>query len=127
MPRTSTACSTGGPTAARGPAASRLGVAAAAVGASALVAATAWLLVAVGFRVYLETGVRPGQGVALETEATVAVGRTVGALVATVLWIFLSSTAVLFGGEINAAIERHRRARTADAHGTAGEQPATPA
>lgn len=83
----------------------------------ALMAVAVWLLVAVGFRVYLETGVRPGEGVALETAATVAVGRTVGALVATVLWIFLSSIAVLFGGEINAAINRHRRARADDDHG----------
>lgn len=74
----------------------------------ALVAVTAWLLVAVGFRLYLDTGIRPGQGVAVESEATVAVGRVVGAQVATVLWVFLSSIAILFGGEINAAIQRQR-------------------
>lgn len=90
----------------------------------ALVAVAAWLLVAVGFRVYLETGVRPGQGVALETEATVAVARAVGALVATVVWIFFSSIAVLFGGEINAAIQRQRRARTTQTCVEDDEQPA---
>lgn len=79
----------------------------------ALVAVGVWLLVAVGFRVYLETGIRPGQGVGLESESTVAVARTVGALVATVLWVFVSSIAVLFGGEINAAIARQRAGRTA--------------
>jgi membrane protein len=74
----------------------------------ALVAVCAWLLVAVAFRVYLDTGIRPGQGVAAPSEATVAVGRVVGALVATVLWVFLSSIAILFGGEVNAAIQRQR-------------------
>jgi len=74
----------------------------------ALVAVSAWLLVAVAFRVYLDTGIRPGQGVAAPSEATVAVGRVVGALVATVLWVFLSSIAILFGGEVNAAIQRQR-------------------
>ncbi len=70
-----------------------------------------WLLVSAGFRAYLATGgVQPGQGLELTTEAMVSVGRAVGALVATVLWVFLSSVAVLFGGEINAAVDRRRRA-----------------
>jgi membrane protein len=68
-----------------------------------------WLLVAAGFRAYLATGVQPGQGVQLTTEAMTSVGRALGALVATVLWVFLSSVAVLFGGEINAAVDRRRR------------------
>lgn len=75
----------------------------------AVVAMLVWLLVATGFRAYLATGIQPGQGPDLATEAVASVGRTVGALVATVLWVFLSSIAVLFGGEINAAIDRHRR------------------
>ncbi|MBW3606489.1 MAG: YihY/virulence factor BrkB family protein [Actinobacteria bacterium] len=75
----------------------------------AIVAVLVWLLVAIGFRVYLATGVRPGQGPAMTAEAMVSVGRAVGALVATVLWVFLSSIAVLFGGEINAAIDRRRQ------------------
>ena len=75
----------------------------------ALVAVAAWLLVAVAFRVYLDTGIRPGQGVAAQTQATAAVARVVGAMVATVLWVFLSSIAILFGGEINAALQRQRQ------------------
>lgn len=75
----------------------------------AIVAMLVWLLVATAFRAYLATGIQPGQGPELAVEAMSAVGRTVGALVATVLWVFLSSIAVLFGGEINAAIDRHRR------------------
>jgi membrane protein len=81
----------------------------------ALVAMLVWLMVAAGFRAYLATGIQPDQVPELATEAVSSVGRTVGALVATVLWVFLSSIAVLFGGEINAAIDRRRRgvARTA--------------
>jgi membrane protein len=77
----------------------------------AVVAMTVWLLVAVGFRAYLAAGVNPGQGPEIAAEAMASVGRAVGALVATVLWVFLSSIAVLFGGEINAAVERQRQRR----------------
>lgn len=73
-------------------------------------AVVVWLVVSAGFRAYLAAGLQPGQGVQLTTEAMVAVGRALGALVATVLWVFLSSVAVLFGGEINAAVDRRRRA-----------------
>lgn len=81
----------------------------------ALVAMAAWLLVAVGFRIALDTGLRPGEGAVLQNESTAAVARMVVALLATVLWVFLSSIAVLFGGEINAAIHRERVARGASA------------
>jgi membrane protein len=78
----------------------------------AITAMTVWLLVAVGFRAYLATGINPGQGPEMTAEAMASVGRAVGALVATVLWVFLSSIAVLFGGEINAAVERQRQRGT---------------
>jgi membrane protein len=78
----------------------------------AIVAVLVWLLTAAGFRAYLATGINPGQGMELSTESLTSVGRALGALVATVLWVFLSSVAVLFGGEMNAAIDRRRRART---------------
>jgi membrane protein len=77
----------------------------------AVVATASWLVIAVGFRVYLAAGATPGRGLRVEAEALVVAGRAVGALVATVLWVFLSSIAVLFGGEINAAIARRRDAR----------------
>lgn len=76
----------------------------------AIVAMAVWLAVATGFRAYLAAGVNPGQGPEVTAEAMASVGRAVGALVATVLWVFLSSIAVLFGGEINAAVERQRGA-----------------
>lgn len=79
----------------------------------AIVAMAVWLAVATGFRAYLAAGVNPGQGPEVTAEAMASVGRAVGALVATVLWVFLSSIAVLFGGEINAVIERQRQRNSA--------------
>jgi membrane protein len=79
----------------------------------AIVAMLVWILVAAGFRAYLATGRRPGEGLAGASEATAAfesVSRALLTMIATVLWVFLSSVAVLFGGEINAAIDRRRRA-----------------
>lgn len=81
----------------------------------AIVAMLVWIAVAAGFRAYLATGITPGQGLSVRTEALISVSRAVGALVATVLWVFLSSVAVLFGGEINAAIDRRRSAKVAEA------------
>ena len=80
----------------------------------AVVGVGLWLLLAVGFRLYLASG--SGVGPAIPTadsanDAFVVVGRTVRASVATALWTFLSSLALLTGGEVNAAIERVRRAR----------------
>lgn len=45
------------------------------------------------------------------TQALASVSRALGTIIATVVWVFLSSVAVLFGGEINAAIDRRRHQR----------------
>lgn len=63
-----------------------------------------WILVALGFRLYLDVGGRPGTGVASHEEVTLLVGRAVAAVIATMLWTFLSSVAVLLGGEVNAVL-----------------------
>ena len=80
----------------------------------AIVAMLVWIAVAAGFRAYLATGRNPGEGLSIATEATQAldsVSRALGTIIATVVWVFLSSVAVLFGGEINAAIDRRRLQR----------------
>lgn len=83
----------------------------------AIVGVVLWLLLAVGFRLYLaylasESGI--GAAVPVQPSGddpfTVA-SRMVGAIVATVLWTFLSSLALLTGGEVNAAIDRARQHR----------------
>jgi membrane protein len=76
----------------------------------AVVALGAWILVALGFRLYLAIGGRPGAGVGADEEAIALVGRAIGAVVATMLWAFLSSIAILLGGEVNAAVARARDA-----------------
>ena len=80
----------------------------------AIVAMLVWIAVAAGFRAYLATGRTLGEGLSTATEATEAlasVSRALGTILATVVWVFLSSVAVLFGGEINAAIDRRRQLR----------------
>lgn len=67
-----------------------------------------WILVALGFRLYLAVGGRPGTGVVPQEEGIALVGAAVGAVVATMLWTFLSSVAVLLGGEVNAVLARRR-------------------
>lgn len=79
----------------------------------ALVGVVAWFLAALGFRLYLAVGGRPGPATASQEEAIVLVGRAVGAVVATMLWTFLSSTAILLGGELNGALARRRSDREA--------------
>jgi membrane protein len=80
----------------------------------AVVAMLAWILVAFGFRAYLATGGNPGEAVATDTEALASVTRALGTIVATVVWVFMSSVAVLFGGEVNAAIDRRRGSAVSD-------------
>jgi membrane protein len=79
----------------------------------AIVGVVLWLLLAIGFRLYLASGFGNSATASPGEEAVVVVSRTVGAIVATALWTFLSSLAVLAGGEVNAAVERVRGSRTA--------------
>lgn len=77
----------------------------------AVVGVVAWFLAALGFRLYLAVGGRPGAAPTSQEEAIVLVGHAVGAVVATMLWTFLSSTAILLGGELNGALARLRADR----------------
>lgn len=70
----------------------------------AVLGLSAWILLALGFRLYLTVGGRPGAGVTSQEELTALVGRVVAAVIATMLWTFLSSMAVLLGGEVNGVL-----------------------
>ncbi|HEV2150313.1 MAG TPA: YihY/virulence factor BrkB family protein [Longimicrobiaceae bacterium] len=72
----------------------------------ALFGMAALVLVAVGFRVYLETtGVDSPQ--IRDADAAVAAGaQVVGAMLAALLWLWLSGIAVLTGGVVNAELSR---------------------
>ncbi len=70
----------------------------------ALVGAALWILAAVVFR--LTAGVRGSFGVAGDDPVVAVIGQAVNAVVATVLWAYLASIAILLGGEFNAALKR---------------------
>lgn len=71
----------------------------------ALLGVTLWLLASIGFRIYLATVGQPGARFLPPEEEQVAVlGQVVGAVVATILWIYLSGLALLVGGELNSEI-----------------------
>ena len=67
-----------------------------------------WLLAAVAFRVYLALGSGAPTGVVVNNAQVVLIGRAVGAVVATVLWTYFSSVAILVGNELNAELARLR-------------------
>lgn len=67
-----------------------------------------WILVSLGFRLYLEAGGPQTPQFGQEEEALAAAGRLVGAFVATILWIYLSCVAILVGGELNAELATMR-------------------
>jgi membrane protein len=63
-----------------------------------------WLAVSGGFRIYLGTVGAPGAQFTPTDEAIAILGQVVGAVVAAVVWTFLSSLALLIGGELNSEI-----------------------
>jgi membrane protein len=67
-----------------------------------------WILAAVGFRIYLAFSSDTATGVVVNDERVVIIGRAVGAVVATVLWTYFSSVAILVGNELNAELARLR-------------------
>jgi membrane protein len=71
-----------------------------------------WILAAAAFRIYLALGRGAPTGVVVNDERVVIIGRAVGAVVATVLWTYFSSVAILLGNELNAELARLRRLRT---------------
>ena len=68
----------------------------------------AWIDAAIGFRIYLAVGSGAPTGVVVNDERVVIIGRAVGAVVATVLWTYFSSVAILVGNELNAELARLR-------------------
>jgi membrane protein len=75
--------------------------------------AVLWIAAAVGFRVSAAIGLRSSSGVSQDDELIKLIGQSVNAVVATVLWAYLASIAILVGGEFNAALRERRRAAAA--------------
>jgi membrane protein len=75
----------------------------------ALVGAAMWIAAAIVFRISAELGMRAASGgVAANDPSMILIGQSINAVIATVLWAYLASIAILIGGEFNAAL-RHRR------------------
>lgn len=79
----------------------------------ALLGAGLWILAAAAFRVSAALGLRSSIGVASDDPSVRIIGQSVNAVVATVLWAYLASIAILVGGEFNAALQARRTARAA--------------
>jgi membrane protein len=67
-----------------------------------------WILAAGIFRLYLTFGSGAPTGVVVNDARVVIIGQAVGAVVATVLWTYFSSVAILAGNELNAELARMR-------------------
>jgi membrane protein len=67
-----------------------------------------WIVAAVAFRIYLAFASGAPTGVVVNNAQVVLIGRAVGAVVATVLWTYFSSIAILVGNELNAELARLR-------------------
>ena len=82
----------------------------------AVLGVLAWIAAAVGFRIYLALSSDTATGVVVNDQRVVIIGRAVGAVVATVLWTYFSSVAILVGNELNAELARRRGAPGAAIH-----------
>jgi membrane protein len=67
-----------------------------------------WIVAAVAFRVYLAFSSGAPAGVVVNNAQVVLIGRAVEGVVATVLWTYFSSIAILVGNELNAELARLR-------------------
>jgi membrane protein len=73
----------------------------------AVLGAALWIVAAAAFR--LSAGLRGSSGVAGDDPVVNIIGQAVNAVVATVLWAYLASIAILLGGEYNAIVRARRR------------------
>ena len=77
----------------------------------ALLGAVLWICAAVAFRLAAALGMGGTSGVAADDREVQIIGQSVNAVVATVLWAYLASIAILLGGEFNALLRERRDAR----------------
>ena len=74
----------------------------------AIVGALLWICAAVAFRLSASLGLGGTSGVAADDPSVQIIGQSVNAVVATVLWAYLASIAILVGGEFNATLRERR-------------------
>jgi membrane protein len=74
----------------------------------ALVATVGGVLIAVGLRFYLQIAGPRSPAVGDAADALQTISQTLGSILAVMLWIWLTSTAILLGGILNAEANRQR-------------------
>lgn len=74
----------------------------------AIFGAGLWILAAVAFRVSAAMGLQSTHSVDGGDPSVEIIGQAVNAVIATVLWAYLASIAILLGGEFNATLRRRR-------------------
>jgi membrane protein len=74
----------------------------------ALLGSLLWVVAAVAFRVSAALGLSGSSGVAASDPSVRIIGQSVNAVIATVVWAYLASIAILLGGEFNAALRARR-------------------
>jgi membrane protein len=67
-----------------------------------------WVLAAIAFRVSAAMGLQGTHSVDGGDPSVAIIGQAVNAVIATVLWAYLASIAILLGGEFNATLRRRR-------------------
>ena len=77
----------------------------------AVVGAALWILAAVAFRVSAAVGLQGSRGVSGGDANVDVIGQSVNAVIATVLWAYLASIAILLGGEFNVLLRDRREAQ----------------
>lgn len=86
----------------------------------ALLGAVLWILAAVGFRLSAPLGLHGATWLANGDPNVAIIGETVNAVVATVLWAYFASLAILAGGELNGILWA-RKGRSAGEHSCVSE------
>src|ERR687885_1395772 len=80
----------------------------------ALFGAALWVVAAIGFRLSAAMGLQGTHSVNGDDPSVQIIGQAVNAVIATVLWAYLASIAILLGGELNAVVRgREARAKAA--------------
>jgi membrane protein len=89
----------------------------------AFAGAVLWILAAAAFRFAAGLGLHSSAGVAADDPTVAVIGQAVNAVVATVLWAYLASVAILVGGELNVELRAGRAPVAAAAPKAAGYRP----
>jgi membrane protein len=79
----------------------------------AVLGAALWILAAVGFRLSAPLGLHSAKGLASDDPSVTLIGQSVNAVVATVVWAYFASIAILMGGELNSFLRARRAAAAA--------------